>query len=117
MFSVAKILELIARSETSIDELDRQITKLNMKKENLECPKEMKGMIMRQFMEDNVKYKQELIDGVKIFINDNDTVLFTPDKHRGLVHLNVETNSEDRSDELIEEYKTKILSYIENYYN
>jgi mannose-1-phosphate guanylyltransferase/phosphomannomutase len=117
MFSVAKILELIARSETSIDELDRQITKLNLKKENLECPKEMKGMIMRQFMEDNVKYEQELIDGVKIFINDNDTVLFTPDKHRGLVHLNVETNSEGRTNELIEEYKTKILSYIENYYN
>lgn len=117
MFSVAKILELIARSECNIDELDRELVKLNMKKENIECPKDLKGTIMRQFMEDNVQYPQELIDGVKIFINNNDTVLFTPDKHRGLVHLNVETDSEERTDELIESYKTKILSYIVKNYN
>ena len=65
-------------------------------------------------MEDNIKYKQELIDGVKIFINNNDTILFTPDKYRGLVHLNVETESEKRTEELIEDFKTRILSYIEN---
>lgn len=114
MFSVAKILEMIAKSGISIDELDKKLPKLHMIKENLECPKDKKGSVMRQFMEDNIKYKQELIDGVKIFINNNDTILFTPDKYRGLVHLNVETENEQRTDELLKDFKTKILSYIEN---
>lgn len=114
MFSVAKILELIARSGTNIDELDKELIKLNMKKENLDCPKDLKGTIMRQFMEDHVRYEQELIDGVKLFLNQRETILFTPDKHRALVHLNVETDSESRTEELMNEYKDKILNYIKN---
>ena len=114
MFTVAKILELMARSNETIDELNKTTVELVMKKENLECPGEEKGKVMRRFMEDNSNYRQELIDGVKLFINDEDTVLFMPDKDRNLVHLNIETPSKKKTDVLMEEYKSKVLKYINN---
>ncbi|MEO8664823.1 MAG: hypothetical protein ABI462_04945, partial [Ignavibacteria bacterium] len=114
MFSVAKILELVARSNQTIDELDKTTAKLFMLKENIICSKEEKGSIMRKFMEDTVQYKQQLIDGVKIFIDDDATVLCIPDKDRNLVHLNIESPSELKSKKLLKEFKKKIESYLKS---
>lgn len=111
MFSVAKIIELIARSNQSIDELDKNTPRLFMIKENINCSKEDKGIIMRKFMEDTVQYRQQLIDGVKININ-NSTVLCIPDKDRNIVHLNVESNSEKKSKILMKEFKPVVESYV-----
>ncbi len=112
MFSVAKILELIARNSQSIDELDRTTKRLYMLKENIVCSKEEKGSIMRKFMEDTYSYRQELIDGVKIFLDKDSSVLCIPDKDRNFVHLNVETGSPTKSKKLLKEFKKKIESYI-----
>ncbi|MDD5362167.1 MAG: sugar phosphate nucleotidyltransferase [Ignavibacteria bacterium] len=112
MYSIAKILEMIAKIDMTVEEVDSMIPRLHMAKINLPCSREDKGKIMRKFMEDTIRYKQQLIDGVKIFLNETDTVLCIPDKSRNIVHLNVETDSENRSLEIIEEYKNKILKYI-----
>lgn len=112
MFSVAKILELIALSNQSVDELNRNTPKLVKLKENINCTKEEKGTILRKFMEDTVQYKQELIDGVKIFINRDTNVLCIPDKDKNLVHLNVESATAKNSKELMKEFKAMVESYV-----
>lgn len=114
MFSVAKILELIARTNQSIESLNRNTQKLFMIKENINCSKEEKGSIMRKFMEDTMKYRQELIDGVKVFIDEDSTVLCIPDKDRDLVHLNVESDTKEKSEKLMKEFKKKTESYVRN---
>jgi mannose-1-phosphate guanylyltransferase/phosphomannomutase len=115
MFSVAKILELIARSNTSIEELDKTTPKLFMIKENIICSKDEKGSIMRKFMEDTIQYRQELIDGVKVYIDKNSTVLCIPDKDRNIVHLNVESPSKVKSVNLMNEFRKKTESYVKNH--
>ena len=112
MFSIVKILELIAKSNSRFEELDEQLPILFMEKENINCLKEEKGKIMRKFMEDTTEYKQELIDGVKVFLNSNDTILCIPDKNRNLVHLNIETNSMEKTKELLYDYKERIENYL-----
>ncbi|MBK8549841.1 MAG: hypothetical protein IPL53_01795 [Ignavibacteria bacterium] len=114
MFSVAKILELISLSDQSIDELDNNTPRLFMLKENIICSKEEKGSIMRKFMEDTVHYKQELIDGVKIFIDKDSSVLCIPDKDRNFVHVNVESPSERKSKKLLKEFKALVESYVKS---
>ncbi|MCX6160410.1 MAG: sugar phosphate nucleotidyltransferase [Ignavibacteriae bacterium] len=111
MYLIAKILEMLAKIKMNVDEIDAMVPKLHMKKINIPCTREDKGKIMRVFMEDTIKYKQQLIDGVKVFLNNTDVVLCIPDKSRNLVHLNVETASEKRSEQLIEEYQIKIKGY------
>ncbi|MBK8981743.1 MAG: NTP transferase domain-containing protein [Ignavibacteria bacterium] len=112
IFSVAKIIELIARSGVSIDELDKNTPGLFLLKENIICSKEDKGSIMRKFMEDNTKYRQELIDGVKIFIDKNTTVLCIPDTDRNFIHLNVESDKQQKAVKYMKEYKKKIEKYL-----
>ena len=114
MFSIAKILEMLAKTKMSIQEVDSMIPRLFMNKVNMPCIREEKGMIMRKFMEDHTQFPQQLIDGVKIYLNDTDTVLCIPDKSRDLIHVNVESNSPLKTDKLLEEYKIKVESYITN---
>lgn len=113
MFSIAKILELIARSSLTLDELDKTTPKLFRMKENLACSRDEKGGIMRRFMEDSINHKQELIDGVKIFLNGNASVLCLPDRDRSLIHLNIESESEKKTLKLMKEFKKKVESYID----
>lgn len=113
MFTVAKILELIAKSNQSIDQLDKNTPRLFMLKENINCSKDEKGTIMRRFMEDTIQYRQELIDGVKIFIDKDTNVLCIPDKDRNFVHLNVESSTENKSRKLMKEFKAKVESYVD----
>ncbi|MCE1164937.1 MAG: NTP transferase domain-containing protein [Bacteroidetes bacterium] len=112
MFAIAKTLEMIAKTNLTIEQIDKTIPRLHMAKVNLPCPREDKGKIMRLFREDTIQYKQQLIDGVKIFLNDTDTVLCIPDKAANIVHLNVETDSKQRSEEILEEFKNKVQKYI-----
>ena len=69
---------------------------------------------MRKFMEDTMTYKQELIDGVRVFIDKDSTVLCIPDKDRNIVHLNTESKTKKRSEELMKIYKKKIESYVKS---
>jgi mannose-1-phosphate guanylyltransferase / phosphomannomutase len=112
MYAIAKIMEMSAKIKMNIEEVDKIIPKLHRRKVNLSCTREEKGRIMRRFMEDTIEYKQQLIDGVKIFLNDSDTVLCIPDKARDLVHLNVESDTAEQAEKLLEEYKEKIQNYI-----
>lgn len=112
MFAIAKILEMSAKIKMSIEEVDGIIPRLYRKKVNLSCMREEKGRIMRRVMEDTIEYKQQLIDGVKIFLNDTDIVLCIPDKARDLVHLNVESDTEEKAEKLLEEYREKIQNFI-----
>ncbi len=114
MFSVAKIMEMIAKSGLNIKDIDAMIPKFYMRKLNMNCIKEEKGRVMRKFMEQTMEYRQLLIDGVKIFINDTDTVLCIPDKTRDIIHLNVEADTPEKADSLLEKYKIELEKYIKN---
>ncbi|MBL0108633.1 MAG: hypothetical protein IPP52_15475 [Ignavibacteria bacterium] len=92
--------------------MDKSTVKLYMIKENIICSKEEKGSIMRKFMEDTIMYKQELIDGVKVFIDKNSTVLCIPDKNRNIVHLDVESNTKTKAQQLMKDFRKKIESYV-----
>ena len=54
-----------------------------------------------------------MIDGVKIFIDDDTNVLCIPDKDRNFVHLNVESSSEKKSRKIMKEFRAKVESYVE----
>jgi mannose-1-phosphate guanylyltransferase / phosphomannomutase len=112
MFAIAKILEMTAKLGMSLEKIDKLIPKLNTQKLNLQCSKEDKGKIMRRFMEDTINHKQLLVDGVKVFLDGLDTVLCIPDKVNNIVHLNVETESEEKSLKILNKYKKKIQEYI-----
>lgn len=112
MFAIAKILELFAKTKSNVHDILDDTPRLFMMKENIECTKEEKGKVIRRFMEDNMAYHQTLIDGVLLTFNKTDTVLCIPDKSRDIIHLNVETDAQGKTDAIIRDFKKKIKSYL-----
>jgi mannose-1-phosphate guanylyltransferase / phosphomannomutase len=112
LFAVTKILEMIAKSGVHIGELNRQIPEHHIVKRNIKCAWEAKGRVMRNLMKDSEQYRRELIDGVKILIDDSPTtVLLIPDKERPLFHINIESPDKSHCQQLLDEYEQKIISW------
>jgi mannose-1-phosphate guanylyltransferase / phosphomannomutase len=114
MFSIMKILELLAKTGKSLSEMDELTTKLYMSKTNLPCSKDIKGRIMRKLVEGSGGEKRQLIDGIKIFFDEWTWVLCIPDSERDIFHVNAEAKTKKEADALVKEYSIKIKSLQEN---
>jgi mannose-1-phosphate guanylyltransferase/phosphomannomutase len=79
MYSVAKILEMLALTGLSLGTLNAEIPKRTFAESKVPCPWEAKGKIMRKLDLDSEKKRRLLVDGVKIF-NDDAWVLVLPDR-------------------------------------
>jgi mannose-1-phosphate guanylyltransferase/phosphomannomutase len=114
MFSIMKILELVAKSHKSLSEIEKKTPRLFMAKNNIFCTKDQKGKIMRRLVEESEGKQRQLIDGIKIFFDDYSWVLCIPDSEREIFHVNAESKTQKTADTLVKEYSNKIKRYHEN---
>ena len=108
MFTIIKILELLAASEKSLSKIEKETPQLYMSKANIFCSKEQKGKIMRRLVEESEGKKRQLIDGIKIYFEQYKWVLCIPDSERELFHINAEARTKKAAEELVKEYTKKI---------
>lgn len=108
MFTIMKILELLAISGKSLSELEKAAPRLYMSKNNVFCPKDLKGRIMRKLVEESSGFRRQLIDGIKIFFDDYRWVLCIPDSEREIFHVNAEARTQKAADELVRQYSSMI---------
>ncbi len=114
MFAISKILELISMIDVRIGELERSLPKLFLKQITLPCPRDLKGKVMRLATLEAEQYKRQLIDGVKIFIDDNTWVLILPDRQKNELHIFVESSNEKIVNELIQIYSEKFEKWLKS---
>ncbi len=109
MFSVAKILELLAADKSSLYKITRTIPPFIVLHRQIACDWDRKGKVMRCLIDENISAKRrvELIDGVKIFFGRN-WVLLRPDPDRPLFHIYAETNDRKKTRDLMNTYIRKI---------
>lgn len=112
MYAVAKIMEMVARTGLTLGQLDRELPRRAVVDRTVECPWELKGKVMRKAMEHSANHPRLLIDGVKIFFDD-DWALLIPDKERPLFHIVVETEKHERSAQLALEYERLVREWKE----
>jgi mannose-1-phosphate guanylyltransferase / phosphomannomutase len=110
LFTVGKVLELIARSGCSLGQLRRELPRRAYRSLQLPCSWDYKGGIMRRMSEDSVDLEASFIDGVKVDLGDA-WALVLPDQHRPLVHIVTEAFEENRAEELLETYRRKVESW------
>lgn len=79
MFSVGYILEMLAKSNLSISEIDNILPLHYQKSIVVPVPWDKKGTVMRKAMENSEAMDRLLIEGVKIF-KDESSVLLYPEK-------------------------------------
>jgi mannose-1-phosphate guanylyltransferase/phosphomannomutase len=107
LFTVAKTLEMLARTGLKLGQLRSELIRRTYRRAQLPCSFELKGGIMRKMSEDSVDLEVSFIDGVKVHFGD-DWVLVLPDQYRSLVHVVAEANDAERATQLLEEYCHKV---------
>lgn len=115
MYSVAKILEMMARSGKGLAEINDELPKLSAAKRNVNCSWEHKGKVMRNIMRDTEGLRRDLVDGVKVYFDEQQqdavSVLLIPDKERPLFHINAEAREQRTADNVANQYEKKVIRW------
>ncbi len=112
MFAIGKLLECLAKQETKISRIKREIPDFNVVHTKIPCGWEKKGYIVRKLIEEHKNFKMDLIDGVKIWLNDKDWCLFLPDPDEAFLHIYVETQKEKETQKILSEYIEKLTRWL-----
>jgi mannose-1-phosphate guanylyltransferase / phosphomannomutase len=114
MFSLAKILEMMAHADARIGAFDQAIPRLFTARRTVNCSWEHKGKVMRNIMADSEGKRRDLVDGVKIYLDESDgnaSILLIPDKERPLFHVAVEARDQRSADRLALEYEKRVTAW------
>jgi mannose-1-phosphate guanylyltransferase/phosphomannomutase len=111
MYSVAKILEMMAKADKRLGEFDAAIPQLAGAKRNVNCSWEHKGKVMRHIMLDSEGLQRDLVDGVKVYLDDGSSVLLIPDTERPLFHINAEAPTQEIADRVSAGYERKVIAW------
>jgi mannose-1-phosphate guanylyltransferase/phosphomannomutase len=111
MLATAKVLEMLAREGVRLHELVRQVPPRFTVREEVSCPWERKGGIMRRLLEATRDERVDLTDGVKVFLNEDWVVLY-PDQDRAVFHVVAEGASRQRAHAVAATYRDLVREFI-----
>jgi len=114
MYSIAKILELMAITKLKLGQIDAELEKLHRTQRDVFCDWDAKGRVMRHAMHESEGHERILLDGIKIHFDKRNWVLLLPSKEHTLFHVFVEADSQSRADEMANEYETKVVQWRDN---
>ncbi len=114
MYSLAKVLEMMARANKRLGAFDAAIPRLFAARRTVNCSWEHKGKVMRHIMSDTETVRRDLVDGVKVYLEDAKrgiSALLIPDKERPLFHVSAEAHDQQTADRLALEYEKKVITW------
>jgi mannose-1-phosphate guanylyltransferase/phosphomannomutase len=103
IMAIAKLLEYLAINRVRLSEVISQVPPYYTASRLVACPWEAKGRVMRLLNERYKDVRGKQIDGMKIELG-AEWVLVLPDPDRALCRVYCEAGSQDRAQQIIEEY-------------
>jgi mannose-1-phosphate guanylyltransferase/phosphomannomutase len=113
MFAFGKLLEMLAKTDLRVPELAAELPKSHVLREDVHCPWEAKGKVMRVLtreadaLPDGDNRRFELIDGIK-FYQGRDWALVLPDASEPYFHVYAEADDPNKANAMLCEYVEKI---------
>lgn len=104
LMATAKLLEFLATQQAELSEVIASLPLFSVAKRKVPCPWEVKGTVMRLLNERYREHRRELIDGIKVILNDEEWTLILPDPDRPVFHVYAESNSTEQAEALADEY-------------
>jgi mannose-1-phosphate guanylyltransferase/phosphomannomutase len=111
MLATLKILEMLAVSELTLHEAIRHIPQRVMTRDQVPCPWERKGTLMRTLIEATKHENVELVDGVKIHWGMDWTILY-PDPDRPVFHVVAEAETRARAEQIVVTYRQQVKDLL-----
>lgn len=101
--SLVKILELMAVEKLRLSELTARMPEFHVLKQDVHCPPDQKGRVMRRLVEEFKDNQLELTEGIKI-IHDEGWSLILPDDEAPVFTIYTEATSLERANEITKKY-------------
>jgi mannose-1-phosphate guanylyltransferase / phosphomannomutase len=114
MFSVAKILEMMAITGRRLGDVDASIPRYHRIDLAIPCRWQDKGKVMRYAMHESENQRRELIDGIKILFDGAAWVLLLPSKEHEEFYIFVEAEHREHAERLAREYEEKVVRWRDN---
>jgi mannose-1-phosphate guanylyltransferase/phosphomannomutase len=107
MFTLAKLLELLALSGRTLSEVRESLPKAAYLTRTEFCPWEAKGRVMRVLLEQHDDTLLDLADGIKVLV-DGGWVLVQPDSDAPYYHIVVSVEDAGQGRALLAEYAERV---------
>jgi mannose-1-phosphate guanylyltransferase/phosphomannomutase len=104
MFAAARILEALARSGARLREHTDRPRRVHVREERVACPWGRKGAVMRRLMEHTEHENRQLIDGVKVWVNETEWALVIPHSDKPYFVITVEGRDDESASALLDHY-------------
>ncbi len=104
MLAAVKLLEMLARTKEQLSTLHDSFSSFVRRSISVPCPWSKKGTVMRKLIVGSEQKERQLIDGVRIFEGDG-WVLLMPNRITAAFDIQVESRSDERSRELLRQYR------------
>jgi mannose-1-phosphate guanylyltransferase/phosphomannomutase len=111
-YSLVSLLEHLSDTGKSLHDLIAELPQFHLNRDEVICPAEAKGKVMRRLMEEVRGQQLELIDGIKVQTNDG-WALILPDSEKAVFKVVTQSDSHNKAVELAETYKNKISFFQE----
>lgn len=110
MFTVGQLLEMLAKTNWKISQVDEMIPRRYQHMIEVPCPWDFKGTVMRKAMEYTEGMTRELVEGVKVF-HDDDSVLMLPSKEMEVFFVYGESKNYENAVNLSKKYSGLITRW------
>lgn len=104
LFAFGKLLELLARQGTRLSEVIADLPPFYVATGRVDGIWETKGTVMRCLIEQLSKLRHETLDGIKVYLNNDEWVLIRPDNDTSTFYLVAEAQTSAAAQELIADY-------------
>lgn len=112
IYASFKILELIKKSGMKITDILKKLPDFVFRGENVACPSEYKGKMMRKFLEDGKNKETSSVDGIKTWVSEDEWILMVPDEHSDFLNIYIQAEDEKSASKIFWEYQSKIENWI-----
>ncbi len=111
IYASLKVLELLKKSGLKVSQIVNSIPVFHYRGENIKCPSEKKGKMMRKFLEDSQNKRNSHTDGVKIWVAKNDWILMVPDQYNDFLNIYIQAKNYKTANKIFKTYKKKIKNW------
>ncbi len=112
MYSIGKILEMLAKTGYTVEQLDEMLPRRFQHTISVNCPWELKGKVIRRAMEFSEAYERQLVEGVKIF-KDGDSVLLYPDLEKPVFLIVCESDEYEKAVNLAKKFQSYVQTWLQ----
>ncbi len=111
VFASLKVIEMMTKFNFKLSSIAKEMASFYYQSYQIECPNALKGTMMRRFLQDSKTKRSSMIDGVKIWIEEDSWILMIPDQYSDFLNLYIQAPKKEAADAILQEYKDKISSW------